>query len=209
MARARIGPLRGALLGLVARGPRSGYDLAKIFSATLANVWGTSHSQIYPELVAMEAEGLLATGEVGPRGRKPYVLTASGREALDRWLHQPPRRSSQRSEALLRMFFLGLLEPEEARAFLERERDYHRAQLDVYLEDLSSERPDVPAWWTGGLMLELGVRYEEMFLDWLERALDTIPSGARNSEHGTTRRRPAPSGAARRRQGTSRSAKRT
>ena len=42
--------LRHGLLNLLAGEPMSGYDLARLFEASMANVWPAQHSQIYPEL---------------------------------------------------------------------------------------------------------------------------------------------------------------
>jgi PadR family transcriptional regulator, regulatory protein AphA len=174
MQRQRVPPLRGALLGLVARGPSSGYELTKVFDATLNNVWATTHSAIYPELVAMEGDGLIAITDRGPRGRKRYSLTAKGKETLNDWLESPVGRATPRNEAQLRMFFLGLMTPDAAEAFLRDELSHHEERLLEYREDQARDRPDVPAWWTGGVMLEAGVRYEQMMVQWLEWALEQL-----------------------------------
>jgi len=42
--------LRHALLGLLADGPASGYDLMKVFDRSLAFVWPATQSQLYGEL---------------------------------------------------------------------------------------------------------------------------------------------------------------
>jgi DNA-binding PadR family transcriptional regulator len=62
--------LRMALLGLLSvKGPASGYDLAKKFELSLNHVWQAGHTQIYPELVKMAADGLVDAGSEGARGR--------------------------------------------------------------------------------------------------------------------------------------------
>lgn len=189
-----VTPLRGALLGLVARGPSSGYDLAKLFSGTVGHVWGASHSVIYPELVAMEGEGLIAVAKIGKRGRKPYVLTRRGKAALQRWLTGKPRRPTPRHDALLRTFFLGLFEPGQAQEFIDLELRYHRENLEAYQAELARYEDTVargcedPEWWTGGLTLELGIRNERMMIRWYEwvlarldatPAIDSRPASAR------------------------------
>ena len=43
--------LKYAILGLIRRGPVTGYDIAREFrSQALSNFWHAKHSQIYPEL---------------------------------------------------------------------------------------------------------------------------------------------------------------
>lgn len=154
----------------------SGYDLAKVFDSTLANVWSAKHSQIYPELATMLDEGLVEVREAGNRRRKEYVITDRGREELVRWLTEsPPAVGIVRHEALLRTFFLGFLTLEEAQTLLRRERDRHARQLEVHLEDQATGGGPVNInGWTGGIPLEAGVRYERMMVEWAEWALDEV-----------------------------------
>ena len=45
-----------ALLGLLARQPLSGYDLAQYMKKRVGQMWSALPSQIYPELARLEAE---------------------------------------------------------------------------------------------------------------------------------------------------------
>ncbi len=79
--------LRFALLALLSSTPRTGYDLLRIFDRSVAFVWHAPHTQIYPELRRMEAEGLLAAEELprGERGvKRRYRLTEAGHAELRR-----------------------------------------------------------------------------------------------------------------------------
>jgi len=49
--------LRHGLLDLLAGEPMSGYDLAATTPPPMTNVWPAQHSQIYPELAKMVADG--------------------------------------------------------------------------------------------------------------------------------------------------------
>jgi len=71
--------LRHAALGLLSRGPASGYDLLKLFEASMANVWPATQSQLYGELNKLADAGLIEVAQVGPRGRKEYALTGAGK----------------------------------------------------------------------------------------------------------------------------------
>ena len=51
--------LRHAALGLLSRGPASGYDLLKVFEASMANVWPATQSQLYGELNKLADAGLI------------------------------------------------------------------------------------------------------------------------------------------------------
>src|SRR5688500_17380224 len=122
--------LRHALLGALADRPRTGYGLLKHFEQSLAYAWPASHSQIYPELARLRDQGLIAQTAAGARGSRTYALTDAGLEEIRRWLRdtEPDRRV--RNDAGLRIFFLWLLEPEEARAQLEHERSYWEGVLE-------------------------------------------------------------------------------
>src|SRR3954470_14899990 len=105
--------LRHAALGLLSEGPASGYDLLKIFEISLANVWPATQSQLYGELGKLADAGFVTVVAEGPRGRKEYAITDAGRAELHRWLIEvEPTPVARRSDMLLRVFFLGVLEPE-------------------------------------------------------------------------------------------------
>jgi PadR family transcriptional regulator, regulatory protein AphA len=167
-------PFRGALLGLIAHRPMSGYDLAKVFDSTLANVWSAKHSQIYPELMTMLDDGVVEVRDAGSRGRKEYAITDRGRQELVAWLASAlPTSRLVRNEALLRTFFLGVLPFEEARGLLRTERERHAERLAAYLAEQEGpvSRSGV---WTGHIPLEAGVRYERMMVEWAEWALEEL-----------------------------------
>ena len=67
--------LRFALLASLSARARTGYDLLQIFDSSIGFVWHAAHTQIYPELRRMEAEGLLESVEVpcGPRAPQARV----------------------------------------------------------------------------------------------------------------------------------------
>src|SRR5690242_15433152 len=108
--------LRIAALGLLAEGPASGYDLLKHFESSMANVWPATQSQLYSELNKLADGGLIEVSAVGPRGRKEYRITDAGRTELQRWVMSPQDDPPLRSAALLRVFLLGLIPAEQARA---------------------------------------------------------------------------------------------
>ena len=70
--------LRHALLGLLAEGPASGYDLARRFQEGLNSVWPAQHPQIYSELekkTIFLKEGLLKALE---KKGIPVIINQSG-----------------------------------------------------------------------------------------------------------------------------------
>lgn len=170
--------LRHALLGLLAKGPASGYELTKEFELSLANVWSAKHSQIYPELRRMAADGWLEVGEEGSRGRKEYEITDAGRTELRRWLMETEPERVGRNESMLRVFFLWTLSPAEAADYLEQEAALYRQygeRLDA-IDDLV-EWDATGADFMGRLALEEGRRWSRMNAEWADWAAKQIRAG--------------------------------
>jgi DNA-binding PadR family transcriptional regulator len=167
--------LRQALLGLLAGRPMSGYELTKVFDRSLREAWPASHSQIYPELARLQREGLIERTETGPRGRKTYATTPAGVEEVRRWLRTGEPDRALRNEAALQAFFLWLLPAEEARAWLRREAAHHRGKLAEYERQAEVAPTSGPAR-ASRLVLEWGIRYERMLVEWAEWAEGELPS---------------------------------
>jgi PadR family transcriptional regulator AphA len=163
--------LRYALLGALADRPRSGYELLKHFEQSLAYAWPASHSQIYPELARLQEAELIEHTDSGPRGSKTYALTDRGLEEVRRWLRETEPDRRIRNDAALRLFFLWLLEPEEAGALLERDLEYWRGVLSEL--EATAEQPPGPTRKEKAfrLALEGGIRTVEARVAWLESAI--------------------------------------
>ena len=168
--------LRYALLGLLAARPLSGYELAKLFDGELRNVWAAKHSQIYPELARLSEDGLIRQSSSGARNRKTYSITAAGKTALRKWLLDTEPDRSYRHEAMLRVAFLWVLEPEQAAEYLQREEQFHRAQLAVFKE-VHRIRPSGAAQKAQHLASEWGLRFERALADWAQWARKRVEEG--------------------------------
>lgn len=82
-----------AILAVLTGGPRSGYDLKKLFTESESLHWSGNNNQVYRALVGLHGAGL-AEREVlqpfeGP-GKKMYTITDKGRAALRNWLAGEP-----------------------------------------------------------------------------------------------------------------------
>ncbi len=136
------GTLGHALLGVLAEGPRTGYGLVRHLAQSIAYTWPASHSQVYPELAKLREAGLIREGAAAPRGGRVYELTDAGLDEVRRWLRETEPSRTVRDEASLRLFFLWLLAPEEAEAYLRGEAERARATL-AQLEAIAAQRdPD-------------------------------------------------------------------
>ena len=109
-----LSPTAKVVLGLIALGERTGYDIKRTVERSTAFFWGASYGQIYPELERLERDGLLVSERRGPRRRREYRVTAAGERALREWLSsRDPLWFSTRDEGLLKLFFADLVDDEE------------------------------------------------------------------------------------------------
>ncbi|SON59227.1 hypothetical protein MSIMFI_00709 [Mycobacterium simulans] len=167
--------LRHAALGLLAQEPASGYDLLKKFKQSVDNVWPATQSQLYGELNKLADRGLIKVSDVGPRGRKEYAITDSGRAELYRWMTSPGEDPPIRNAAMLRVFLLGQLSPSQAQEYLqslrslsEQEHAHYREILDSY--DWSE---DDDAFFARAV-LEQGLRWTQHEIDWANWVIDGL-----------------------------------
>jgi DNA-binding PadR family transcriptional regulator len=124
-----------ALLGLLAREPLSGYDIAGQLEHGVGPFWHARHSQIYPELARLQAAGLVSHYVVEQRDRpakKVFEVTAAGVDALHEWAAAPLHREPIRDELTLRAYSAWLADPDRAAAFFREQERLHREQLAAY-----------------------------------------------------------------------------
>ena len=95
-----------AILGLLAIGDWSTYELAQQMQRSLRNFWPRAERRIYDEPKLLVAHGLAKarTGYTGRRPRTVYSITPEGRDALRAWLARPGAGPSLEFEALLKVF---------------------------------------------------------------------------------------------------------
>lgn len=159
--------LRIAALGLLAQHPGSGYDLLKRFEKSMANVWPATQSQLYGELIKLAKAGLIETGDLGPRGRKEYRITKSGRAELLRWITDPSDDPPIRLPDLLRVFLLDEIPLDDARKYVMALAEHADSELSR-LQELR----DAPIWGGTGAgffpraALEFGLRNAVMEAQW-------------------------------------------
>jgi len=167
--------LRHALLGLLSEHPASGYDLLKLFDTSLSTVWPATQSQIYTELTKLAGSGLITVAAEGPRGRKEYAIADEGMAELRHWLTGTRPQRATRSDVLLRVFFLGVLTPEQARTYLAEltemsEQGYE--ELRRLADSIDWDDGNLSVY--GRIALEYGLRFNAMRREWAEWAAGQI-----------------------------------
>jgi PadR family transcriptional regulator AphA len=97
-----------AILGLLAGGSRSGYDIRKEVQDTLSHFWNESIGHIYPMLRRLHGKGLVSRkteSTPGKPDRHVYAVTEDGLAELRQWLVEPIEPSPPRLEILLKLYF--------------------------------------------------------------------------------------------------------
>jgi DNA-binding PadR family transcriptional regulator len=170
--------LRNALLGLLAEGPASGYDLARQFQDVLGPVWPAQHPKIYAELGRLAEDGLIQIDSRGPRGRKTYRITESGLTEVRRWLTEDEVDHTLRVDSLLRSFFFWLMPPHDLNTHLAKEARYFSQTAAAYREHAKKnergEFGDAPQITSRRVTTEAGIRLYQALADWAEWAR-TVP----------------------------------
>ncbi len=178
-----LGRTAYVILGMLALGKRTGYEIKSLVDVSTRFFWAASYGQIYPELKRLEEAGLVR-GELeedDPRGRKGYELTPAGAEALRAWLtSSEPLHIELRHEGFLKFFFADVLDPEEQHEVVAQMRVQHETKRDRLLALEPGVRGATEK--SGNrfpyLMLKAGIDYEQSMVDWClrtERELATRP----------------------------------
>jgi DNA-binding PadR family transcriptional regulator len=76
------GEVRLAILSLLAKGPKHGYQLMKEMAERSGGVYKASAGSVYPTLQQLEDEELIVSEQQG--GRRTYKLTRTGRRELEK-----------------------------------------------------------------------------------------------------------------------------
>jgi len=162
-----LSPTGRVILGTVALGKRTGYDIKAFVDNTARYFWAASYGQLYPELKRLEDQGLVRgrPEPSGGRARTVYELTEAGTAALQRWLEAEDAPSYElRDEGMLKLFLSD--------SFPERRIDIVRAiraREERALAHLRSIEPRASTGPAGPyLTLQMGMGLAEWTISWCE-----------------------------------------
>jgi DNA-binding PadR family transcriptional regulator len=118
-----------ALLGLLHDGPMTGGQLVAAAAKRFGSFFSVTRSQVYRELPALAAAGLLERGQLGPRASQQYRITPAGRRSFTAWLAAGGGADPVRSPLVLRLLHAGALPPDQRARLLHSSREAYTARL--------------------------------------------------------------------------------
>jgi DNA-binding PadR family transcriptional regulator len=193
--------LSDAILVLLTEQPMSGYDLAKLFDASIGFFWTADHQQIYRELGRLKERGHVDVREVVQTGRPNkliYTITQSGLATLKTWSQRPTAPAPIKDDLLVRLYALDHVDIDALRTQLAQRLDLHTDRLHRFQTILKRHFSGaaLSRSQTGRLLgLRMGLRYEQACIEWCEEALQSLPASAAAAAAAATpiasRRKPA------------------
>lgn len=158
MSTIALTPTSYVVLGCLAAGPATPYDLKQAVTEGVGYFWTFPHSQLYSEPARLAQAGLVTEQrEEAGRRRRVFSITEAGRQALEEWLGDPASDLPEiRDIGLLKLFFADNTGPEHVVALARRQSELHGQRLKLY-EALS----EVADGGTAAATLGLGLAWEK------------------------------------------------
>jgi DNA-binding PadR family transcriptional regulator len=181
------------LLGMLARQPMSGYDLASHLKQRVVPFGPISHTQIYPALASLERKGLVRYHVVEQQAVRPdkkvYELTGEGRAALQQWVESPTPLVFLYDEFFLKAYSLWLADPERMIERFREQAQLHQEKLEFYEQVLQSKQlvistePEKADFFEErDVLFQYVIGYEHNYLAWCQSMLQHLEQ--RKRQHG-------------------------
>jgi DNA-binding PadR family transcriptional regulator len=180
------------LLGMLARQPMSGYDLASHLKQPIVPFGPISHTQIYPALASLERKGLVRYHVVEQQAVRPdkkvYEVTGEGRAALRQWVESPTPLVFLYDEFFLKAYSLWLADPERMVERFREQVRLHQEKLELYEQSLQSKQLAISAEPAKADFSELSelfqyvIGYEHNYVAWCQSMLQYLEQ--RKRQHG-------------------------
>jgi DNA-binding PadR family transcriptional regulator len=163
------------LLGLLADGPKHGYDLKRAHDLKLPRAKPVAFGQVYATLGRLVRDGLVVPAgqdrDAGP-DRTSYELTDDGRKALTEWIAAVEAPMPHLSSVLLAKVVVALLvgDVDQARGYLAAQRAAHT----IRLRELTAVKTDPAASLSDVIAADFGIAHLDADLRWLQTTLDRV-----------------------------------
>ncbi|MBN1440567.1 MAG: PadR family transcriptional regulator [Anaerolineales bacterium] len=168
--------LKYALLGLLARDPKHGYDLKNGLEQALGGHWEINFGQIYSTLGRMERDKLVevAAEDQDGRGKKTYQITLEGRQEFAAWIEAPVEKPRQfRDEFFIKLVVGRLAGIPDPAGIIDRQRQAYLTQLRD-LTAMAARAGDADI----ALMIEGAILHLQADLRWLDLCDERLERGA-------------------------------
>lgn len=156
-----------AMLGLLADGPRHGYDLKRAYDARFPQARPLAFGQVYATLARFGRDGLIdVAGRAGAAGpeRTLYALTDEGRGRLQAWLAEPEPPVPYVANELFTKVVVALLAGSSAGDYLQRQRSAHLTRM----RELTAIKSDEQATLSDRLSADYAIAHLDADLRWID-----------------------------------------
>jgi DNA-binding PadR family transcriptional regulator len=163
------------IMGLLAAGPRHGYELKRAHDQRLPGAKPLAFGQVYATLGRLERDGLVtSTGQdrAGGPDRTSYELTGGGRRSLRDWLGEVEPAAPHVASTLLAKVVVALLaaDADTARKYLAAQRAAHVARL----RELTRAKTDPAATVGDVIAADYAIAHLDADLRWLDTTLARV-----------------------------------
>ncbi|MFZ3193887.1 MAG: PadR family transcriptional regulator [Moraxellaceae bacterium] len=173
--------LRLAVLALLDVQPASGYGLLQRFQTSIGCFWQTTHQQLYKELHALYAEGLLDCQTIlqhDKPDKKIYTLNTAGQHMLDTLLQKPAQLPKIKDGFLVKLFAGHRIAKADLMAELQGLEQRHQECLQGYqviLNQYANLSPEQQQRYTYPIQtLKWGIHLEQSWLYWAQQCLQDL-----------------------------------
>nr|WP_205863142.1 PadR family transcriptional regulator [Planosporangium thailandense] len=163
------------MLGLLAAGPRHGYELKRAHDERLPRAKPLAYGQVYATLGRLQRDGLVtAVGQdqAGGPERTSYALTPAGRAQLDSWLERIETPAPYVTSTLLAKVAVALLvaDADKARTYLVAQRRAHVERLRELTAVKTAPGADLGA----VIAADFAIVHLDADLRWLQTTLERV-----------------------------------
>ena len=168
------------LLGLLAHGPRHGYELKREYDSRLPGHRPLAFGQVYATINRMIRDGLITEAgqdKAGGPERTRYELTDRGRTDLAGWLGQVEEPAPFVQSTLFTKVVVALLAYDEstARRYLAAQRSAHLARMRA----LTAAKDDSDASVADVAAADYALAHLDADLRWMQTTLDRVAALSR------------------------------
>ncbi len=142
------------ILGLLTLLPRTLYEIRTVLQTKMAMLYSSSTGSIQAAIKKLLKDGKIEQREErdGNVVKKIYILTEAGRDAFNQWVNMDFESDKNRNPELLKLYFMGLSDPE------------HRAQrLQNHIAELTESRDKMKKIFDDGHKLNVPAEFKELY----------------------------------------------